>query len=202
MWEEVTAWISQLFDKQIVINLTTIFSFGGLVFSIFAKTSLGRKSIAKLTELANKTLEKTNNTNEKVKKVELLATEKINALKDEYERKTLVVVSTFDVVVNGLFAALKEIPNVKVQNQIENFEKKYADQKNEITKVIGKTYGDFKEAVEEETAAARIKLLELQVALDQKLEQADKLIKTLKQQVEVPANGEEREDSDPIKEEV
>ncbi len=202
MWEEVTAWISQFFDKQIVINLTTIFSFGGLVFSVFAKTSLGKKAIFKLTELANKTLEKANDTNEKVKKVELLANEKINALKGEYEKKALVIVSTFDVVVNGLFAALKEIPNVKVQNQIEIFEKKYADQKNEITKVVGKTYGDFKEAVEEETAAARIKLLELQVALDQKLEQADKLIKTLKQQVEVPANGEEREDSDPIKEEV
>lgn len=215
-WEQITNAISAFFDKPVVVTLSGIFSGALILFTIFAKTSFGRKAINKLTALYNLGARTATQTLKKVEDVEKLATEKISELeaensqkieelKQEYEKKVSVLVSLFNFYIDALFETLATIPNVKLQAKVQELKEKYEDKKAAITQVVGLVYQDFTSALEKSREEIRKEYDEKLEFVTNQLNQLKLFISEIKEE---NINGEEREqsessaDSDRIEEEI
>jgi len=109
---------------------------------IFSKTSLGKKLFNKTQTDIKAIHEIARLSNESVNNVKLLATEKINALTSDYERKSAIIVSYYNELELGVFEILEKIPNVKVQKELKAFQVKFEEKKLEIASQLP-TYEDF-----------------------------------------------------------
>jgi len=210
----LTDWLSQFFDKPVVVIISGILTVAWAAFVLFSKTSFGKKAIKSLTSLADLTAQKANDTLKKVEEVETLAKEKIAALqadyeekaeklKTEYETKVACVVSIFNYNEERLFAILEKIPNAKVQDELIKFKKGYEEKKKEITEVIGLIYEDYNKTVEEIEEKVREEYKEKVAFLEEKLKELSLYVNEIKPKEE-SEDGEREEsiNSDPTGEEV
>ena len=195
-WESLTEWLSQFFDKKIVLIIVGITYLLGAALIIFSKTSLGKKAIKVLTDISRETREKAQETNEKVKSVELLANEKIESLKGEYEKKVSALISIIDFYEVSVFQILEQIPNVKVQAKIREFKDSYEAKKEEINKWVTVTYLEYKESIEEQVAIIQAEKEEQIANLRSEIESLKELINSLLNSKETALNEEEREESE------
>lgn len=153
-WDKFTAWIDQFTNKPLVYGLFIVLVSFGCAFILFSQTSIGKKTLNKLTSLYNLGHERANDTLKKVEKVETLAKEKIAELEAQYEQKTADLTASYEEKVATLvsivnfyeeafFAVLEKIPNAKVQGEIANLRETYESKKKEISDVIGVIYQDY-----------------------------------------------------------
>ena len=200
-WEQITNAISAFFDKPVVITIIGVLSGALTLFTIFAKTSLGKKAIKSLTALYNLGEQRAKQTLEKVQDVERLANERIEALKAEYEQKLAIVVSLFNFYIESLFEIARLIPNAKVQKLADQLEANYKAKVSEITKVIGEIYQDYSLAVEEKEKAIRKEYDEKIKFLEDQIKQINLYFNEIKEE---PDDGqrEEETNSDSREEEV
>lgn len=147
-WEQIKTFIVKVSQHPLTITIVFVLCSFACALFIFSRTSIGKKAINKLTSLYYLGDQKAKETLEKVKEVEILANEKIEGLKAEYEQKVAVLVSIVAFYEETVFLILEEIPNAKVQARLAQFKESYQEKKNEITSVIGEIYQDFNLAVE------------------------------------------------------
>ena len=182
-WQELTNGISKVADKPITIVSTVTVLVGLFVLLVISNTSIGKKTLNKLSglcnngqELAKKTLKIAEESNEKVKEVETLANNKLNELAAFYEEKTkelekayetkvACVVSILNTNEEHLFSILEKIPNAQVQKELIALKKDYAKRKEEITNVVGVLYEDYEELKEQVRAeySEKINFLESRI---------------------------------------
>lgn len=153
-WDKFTAWIDQFTNKPLVYGIFIVLVSFACAFILFSQTSIGKKTLNKLTSLYKLGHERANDTLKKVEEVETLAKEKIAELEAQYEQKTADLtaayeekVATLISIVNfyeeSFFAVLEKIPNAKVQGEISNLRETYEAKKKEISDVIGIIYQDY-----------------------------------------------------------
>lgn len=158
-WDKFTAWIDQFTNKPLVYGIFIVLVSFSCAFILFSQTSIGKKTLKKLTGLYNLGDQKAARTLEKVKEVETLANQKIAELEAQYEQKTNELtaayeekVATLVSIVNfyeeAFFAVLEKIPNAKVQGEITALRATYEAKKKEISDVIGIIYQDYTSALE------------------------------------------------------
>lgn len=153
-WDKITAWLDQFTNKPLVYGIFIVLVSFGCAFILFSQTSIGKKTLYKLTGLYNLGDEKASRTLKKVEEVETLAKERIDELEAQYEQKTADLtaayeekVATLVSIVNfyeeAFFAVLEKIPNAKVQGEIAALRETYETKKKEISDVIGIIYQDY-----------------------------------------------------------
>ena len=198
-WDQFTSLIGKLMDKPLTISLSLVFTIGSFALLILSKTSLGKKAIKKFVglynegeRLAKETLKIANDTNERVRNVEILAKQKIDELKafydrkeqelkEHYEQKTAALVSIVNYYVESSFATLEKIPNAKVQEEVKALREGYEVKKEEITNVVGAIYQDY-DAFKQKTEIAIRKEYEDKIAyLDNKYNELSLFINELKE---------------------
>lgn len=153
-WDKFTAWIDQFTNKPLVYGIFIVLVSFACAFILFSQTSIGKKTLNKLTNLYKLGHEKANDTLKKVENVETLAKEKIaeleaqyeqkiNDLTAAYEEKVATLISIVNFYEESFFAVLEKIPNAKVQDEIANLRENYESKKKEISDVIGVIYQDY-----------------------------------------------------------
>lgn len=190
-WEQVTLWINGFFDKPIVVTISGILTLLATILIALSRTSIGKKAIVKLTNLYNLGIDIAHETNQKVKDVELLANQKIESLKAEYEQKTAALISIVNYYEESLFSLIELIPNAKVQNKLVDFKSNYIAKKEEIAQLVKVTYQDFELEVEKRVEQAQVVIREKEQLLDERLLEIDNLIKLYKEKLEEIDDGEE-----------
>lgn len=183
-WEQVCQWINDFTDKPIVVTITGVLTLLATILIALSRTSIGKKAIAKLTNLYNLGIDIAHETNQKVKEVELLANQKIESLKAEYDQKTAALISIVNFYEESLFSLIELIPNTKVQNQLTTLKYNYIAKKEEIAEVVKLTYQDFEAEVEKRVEQASVVIHEKEQLLDERLLEIDNLIKLYKEKLE------------------
>lgn len=183
-WEQVCQWINDFANKPIVVTITGVLTLLATILIALSRTSIGKKAIAKLTNLYNLGIDIAHETNQKVKEVELLANQKIESLKAEYDQKTAILISFVNFYEESLFSLIELIPNAKVQNQLTTLKYNYIAKKEEIAEVVKLTYQDFEAEVEKRVEQASVVIHEKEQLLDERLLEIDNLIKLYKEKLE------------------
>ena len=137
-------WLTEFTNSPIFITLSSIFSVLGSILIIIGKTSWGKKAIAKLTDMANKTKADVENIKVECKSaldevktaLNTLETEK-ETYKKELDTQVRVYFNQFSFYETQMFDTLSQIPNAKVQEKLEILKANWESQKAEIEKVIG-----------------------------------------------------------------
>lgn len=153
-WDKFTAWIDQFTNKPLVYGIFIVLVSFACAFILFSQTSIGKKTLNKLTNLYKLGHERANDTLKKVEEVEILAKEKIaeleaqyeqkiNELTAAYEEKVATLVSIVNFYEETLFVILEKIPNAKVQSELATLRETYETKKKEISDVIGIIYQDY-----------------------------------------------------------
>lgn len=156
---------------------------------IFSKTSLGKKLFSKAQNDIRQINEIARLSNEKVEQVKILAEERINSLKSEYERKSAILVSYNDLYEQEFSKIIENIPNAKVQHALTDFHEKLDEKKKEIADVFP-TYEEFmilKDKAREIEEQVNEKVAEIKSTYE------DTLIKLQKKLQELEAKLNERE---------
>lgn len=214
-WEQVTNIISQFMDKPIVIALTGVLSGALVLFTLFAKSSFGKKAIIKLTSLYNLGQRTANETLKKVQDVETLAKEKISALEAEYsqkadeiqracEEKVALALSFVVFYEESVLSVLDKLPNAKVKAALLEFKSKLDEKKKTMTATIGELYYDFTKAVENKEKEIQEQYNEKILFLEDEIKKLTLYIEEIKGEQN---NGEQREqpseiNSDSTEEEI
>ena len=146
---------------------------------IFSKTSLGKKLFNKAQSDIYAINEIARLSNEKVRNVEILATDKINALASEYERKSAILVSYHNFFMNEIYEIIALIPNAKVQNELDKAIKNIELKEKEIAKQFP-TYDEFIELKEK----ARDIQEQVQEKVEEVKETYEQVLEQLKQEYE------------------
>ena len=201
-WETITNWISQFFDKKIVIAIATILAALGCGLIMLSRTSFGKRAIVKLTTLYELGLKKANDTEEKVKAVQKLAEEKISELEGYYEQRIAVVISTVNFYEESTFALFELVPNKKVQEKLAEVKEQYKAKKELITSIIGEIYEDFEIAVEKKEKEIRQEYEDKIAYLENQIANINLYFQNLKEEKVDEQEREETENSDPIEETV
>lgn len=205
-WEQVTNIISQFMDKPIVITITGVLSSALVLFTLFAKSSFGKKAIIKLTSLYNLGQRTTNETLKKVQDVETLAKEKISALEAEYsqkadeiqracEEKVALALSFVVFYEESVLSVLDKLPNAKVKAALLEFKSKLDEKKKTITATIGELYFDFTKAVENKEKEIQEQYNEKILFLEDEIKKLTLYIEEIKGEQN---NGEQREEPSEI----
>lgn len=192
-WEQVKTFINGVAQHPLTITIVFVLLCFGCALIIFSKTSLGKKAIIELTKLHKLGEEKASQTLEKVKDIEILANEKIEALKAEYEEKVAVLVSIVNYYEESVFTILEKIPNAHVQKQLAFFKSTYQDKKEEIKNVIGPIYQDYATALLATKEALREEKEEKINFLENKIAELELYVSELKK--EEPNDGEREEET-------
>jgi hypothetical protein len=201
-WEQITTWLDQFTDKPIVYwTLCVVVGIVGALV-VLSKTSLGRKAIIQLTSLYHLGDRKANETLEKVKEVELLAKDKIEALKGEYEQKVACLVSIVNFYEESVFVILEDIPNAKVQTKLANFKKIYIQKKEEIKATIGEIYQDYNLALERKEDEIRKEYEDKIAYLENQIAQVSLYLNEIKKEEANDGQGEETINTNPTEEEI
>ena len=119
-WEQITQWLDKFTSKPLVYWTFVVLISFGCAFILFSQTSIGKKTLNKLTKLYELGHQRANDTLKKVEDVETLAKEKIEALASEYEqkanaleqacqKKVACLVSILDYNEKYLFSILEKI---------------------------------------------------------------------------------------------
>ena len=201
-WEIITNWISQFFDKKIVIAIATILAGLGCGLIMLSRTSFGKRAIVKLTTLYELGLKKANDTEEKVKAVQKLAEEKISELEGYYEQRIAVVISTVNFYEESTFALFELVPNKKVQEKLAEVKEQYKAKKELITSIIGEIYDDFEIAVEKKEKEIRQEYEDKIAYLENQIANINLYFQGLKEEKVDEQERKETENSDPIEETV
>lgn len=192
-WEQIKTWFDNVSNHPLTITIVFVLCCFACALYIFSKTSIGRKAINKAIALHEKSLEKANNTLDKVKDVENLANEKIDSLKAFYEEKIAVVVSLFNFYIESLFALLELVPNAKVQNALVKVKEEYQVKKEEITSVVGAIYQDYSLELENKEKLIRKEYEDKIAYLEQQVENVKLYLTEIKEECD---NGEREETTD------
>lgn len=211
-WEKIKSAIDSFSNNPLVVSIVSVLIAAAFAFILFSKTSIGKKAINKLTNLYALGKEKADKTLQKVEQIETVANEKIAALeaqyeekaetlKSEYEQKVAVVVSLLNFYEETLFSILEKVPNAKVQVELADFKAKYQNKKAAITETIGEIYEDFNLEVENNRKEVERQYQEKVDFLADEIKKLNLYITELKGG---NSNGEreERENTDPIEEEI
>lgn len=201
-WEQVTTWLDKFTNKPLVYWTFVILVSFGCAFILFSQTSIGKKTLNKLTKLYNLGDEKAVKTLEKVKEVELLANEKIEALKGEYEQKVACLVSIVNFYEESVFVILEDIPNAKVQSKLALFKESYKSKKEEITQVIGEIYQDFNLALERKEDEIHKEYEDKIAYLENQIAQVSLYLNEIKKEEVNDGQGEETINTNPTEEEI
>lgn len=195
MWENLTEWLSQFFDKEVVVIIVSITYALAAILIIISKTSFGKKAIADLTALFNKGVKIAKESNEKVIDVEKLAKEKIEALKADYEQKTTALVSIVNFYEESLFQIIEKIPNKKVQDELLVLKESYGEKKKEINQWVTLTYQDAQEEIQ--TLVKKVEEeKDIKIArLTGEIEELKELVNSFINSKEEGQNGEKTEES-------
>ena len=211
-WEQIKSGIDSFVNKPLVVTIVGILVTAAFAFILFSKTSIGRKTLNKLTNLyalgkekADKTLQKVEDiekaANQKIAALEADYQEKTESLKSEYEQKAAVVVSLLNYYEETLFAILEKIPNAKVQNELAVFKANYQEKKAAITETIGEIYDDFNLEVENSRKEIEKQYQEKVDFLADEIKKLNLYITELKGG-ESNGQGKESENTDPIEKEI
>lgn len=157
-WDKFTAWIDQFTNKPLVYGLFIVLVSFGCAFILFSQTSVGKKTLNKLTKLYELSHQNSSKTLKKVEQVETFTKEQIKALESDYEQKfndyknecelrVSTVISFFNYNEEKLFAILEKVPNAKVQEELKEFKLGYEEKKQEISGVIGLIYQDYEASI-------------------------------------------------------
>ncbi len=201
-WETITNWISQFFDKKIVIAIATIIAALGCGLIMLSRTSFGKRAIVKLTTLYELGLKKANDTEEKVKAVQKLAEEKIVELEGYYEQRIAVVISTLNFYEESTFTLFELVPNKKVQEKLAEVKEQYKAKKELITSIIGEIYDDFEIAVEKKEKEIRQEYEDKIAYLENQIANINLYFQNLKEEKVDEQERKETEDTDPTEEAV
>lgn len=177
MWEQLTEFLSQFFDKKVVIIVVTILSLLYAAAVLLSKTSWGKKAIRQLTELGQRTAQTADNALKTVEDYKKHAEDEFIAYKAECDRKVAVAISCFSYFESSLLDAVKQIPNKKVQDRVAVIEQEYLEKKQILSEEFGAIYDDFEIAVQ-----TRVDNIEEQYA--KKYEELYAQIENLKLQIE------------------
>ena len=201
-WETITNWISQFFDKKVVIAVVSILAALGSGLILLSRTSFGKRAILKLTTLYELGLQKAAATEKKVQDVEKLAKEKLDELKADYEQKIAVFVSIVNFYEESVFSILEEIPNAKVQARLKDFKESYQEKKEVIKLTIGEIYEDFEIAVDKKANLIRQEYEEKIAFLEKQIADINLYFQEIKEEPVDEQETKETKDSDPIEETV
>ena len=201
-FEIITNWLSQFFDKKIVIIIVTILSALGCGLILLSRTSIGRRAIKDLTTLYDLGLKTADDTNKKVKAVQKLAEEKITELEGFYEQKVAVVISTVNFFEESTFALFELVPNKRVQEKLVDIKEQYKAKKELITSIIGEIYDDFEIAVEKKEKEIRQEYEDKIAYLENQIANINLYFQGLKEEKVDEQEREETENSDSIEETV
>lgn len=195
MWEQITSAIQEFFNQDIVVIISSILTALGSVLIILSKTSIGTKAIAWFkTQIGN--IEKTSKeTHEKVKEIQTLANTTIERLNAEYEAKTRILVSYYELLEKTFVEMVELIPNAKVQNKLVEFKANFDEQKKQIVEVIDLTYDETMKIIDDKVNEAQVVISEKEQVLNDAINKANELIAKLEYKVEEEENGEEREET-------
>ena len=211
-WETITAFLDKISNNPIVITIVGILSLFIPLFTLFAKTSFGKKAIEQLTSLYQLGYERAIDTLKKVEDVEKLANEKIKALVGEYEQKCVELkqeceqkvacaLSIVNFYEESVFYILDQIPNAKVQNLLQEFKEKYKEKKWEISQIVSITYQDYNEHIELVKQEVRAEYDEKIDFLENQIAQLTLYLNEVKGGSD-DGEGKESENSDTGKEEI
>ena len=193
-FDELASKVSAFLNTDIMITIISISIAFVYILVIFSKTSLGKKLFNRVEKdvkenykVITETLETCNATKQEVEN-------KVQELKDEYEKKLGVITSYANELENILYQLGDVIPNAKVKKLIDEFKSQKEARIAEISKVVG-TYSEFQEltlkSVEiEQEIENRVKA---QVEIIENLykEKFDALIETYQNQLGGLLNGEQ-----------
>ena len=120
-WKVITDWISQFFDKPVVVWSSLIGEIGFFAVFVLAKTSIGKKALNALKGLYSKAEAEVEEANATLKAFKEEKESEIETLKAEYEKK--LSVATDEVLsVEGLLSQIAEAtPNRKIRETIETY---------------------------------------------------------------------------------
>lgn len=115
-WDQIVNALKDFFSQPVPIIGCTIGALAVLIFGIIKKSSIGKKSLLKLTGLYN-------DMTSKFELVKLEYDAKYEELKTEYENKLALISNKKDEVEELLLAIAPYIHNAKVQELIEDYNK-------------------------------------------------------------------------------
>ena len=205
-WEQITAWIDKFTNKPLVYGIFIVLVSFACAFILFSQTSIGKKTLKKLTSLYNLGHQKANDTLKKVEDVERLANEKIEGLKADYEQKAADIENKCDQkvaflisVVNfyeeSTFSILEKVPNAHVQEELTKFKQSYQAKKKEISDAIGVIYQDHTLALEKAKEEIRKEYDDKIDFLENEIKEFNLYLSELKKEEE-PNDGEREESTD------
>ena len=212
-WEQITTWLDQFTNKPLVYWTFVVLVSFGCAFILFSQTSIGKKTLKKLTNLYELGDKRADDTLKKVKEVELLAKEKIEALTAQYEEKAKnleqafttkvsALVSILDYNENRLFSILEKIPNAKVQEELANAKAIYQEKKQEIVDVVGILYDDYETTIELIKEDVRSEYQDKIAYLENQLAQVSLYLNEIKKEEVTDGQGEETINTNPTEEET
>lgn len=149
MWEQLTEFLSQFFDKKVVVIIVTILSLLYAAVVILSKTSIGKKALNELRALGHRTEQTARDTLEKVESYKKHAEEEFAAYKAECDRKVAVAISCFSYFESSILDAVSQIPNKKVQERVQEITEQYLEKKQVLEEEFGFIYDDFEIAVQQ-----------------------------------------------------
>ena len=150
-WNGFMTWVSQLFDKPVVIGSSLIGEIGFIVIFVVSQTSIGKKSLRSLKLLFE-------NADGRVKAAEKTLAEFKKEKEDQIQRlvqsyEDRLSVATDEVLaLEGLLSKVAEaMPNKKVKDAINSFMEGKAERLQAIAEKIptGAEIGELREKLEE-----------------------------------------------------
>lgn len=144
-WDQLVENLKIFFNQPVVIAGVTIGTIGVLLFTIIAKTSIGRKSLKKLKEGIAHLQAKHDAVVQECEKFKELTENKIADLVNQYETKLALVVNEKQELEKLVFEIADNIHNEKVKGVVKDYIKKTQEKEVEIETIVTEKLADYKE---------------------------------------------------------
>lgn len=184
--------IEKITNHPVFISLVSIAALIGLGIIILSKSGLGKKAISKLTDLVSATNQRAKETKELVaeqtKVIGNIGTE-VKEFKGEVVSQVKVALSQFEFFENSMYSILSQIPNAKVQEQLNAFKSQWIEKKKEIIAYVGGSFSELDDKVKEIETKKDAQI----DALSSKIASLEKMVETLAKTTEKVENGERKE---------
>ena len=176
-WNELVEGCKEFFNQPITIIIGSILVVGVLALVVLSKTSFGKKNIKELKDNAKKVNEKC----EVVKKIAIETQEEtskvVNEIKEIAEEKVNYCISQFQYFKNGVIEIIKEIPNKKVQDKLNELCEDFEEHEKELNEYFHDNYENYKNKLNDLEEQKNNELANLRNKIDKLEELVNKLTK-------------------------
>lgn len=193
MWESFKAGWDAFTNNNWVLTITGILGGLSAILVILNKTSIGRKALSLLNSGFDKVKTKVEESSTKVKEFETQiktfteqTAKECETFKKECENKVSAIYIEYETFKGQVFKVLEQIPNAKVQAQVQLLKQETTETEEEIKVLLGETYGEIQKTVNE-SAKNEIASLKNEIA------QLKELLTKTEKVAEIAQNSEETE---------